>query len=90
LHVFTLKKLVTVPSKDAERTKYLMCSNAECQILICLACGEEFVFTAEAQEFFEQRGIDGAPKWCRSCFVERKRAGRRLHGRNDSSEKSGD
>ena len=67
-----------------------MCSNAECQILICPTCGEEFVFTADAQKFFERHGIDGAPKWCRSCFVEKKRARRRIHGKKDSPVRSAD
>jgi len=64
-----------------------MCPNAECQILICPDCGEEFVFTVEAQKFFERRGIGGAPKWCRSCFVEKKRAHRRIHAQNNSLKK---
>jgi hypothetical protein len=67
-----------------------MGSNAECQILICPTCGEEFVFTADAQKFFEKRGIDGAPKWCRSCFVEKKRAGRQIQGKKHSPEQSAD
>ena len=37
------------------------------QILICVDCGEEFVFPVSAQEYFEERGYANNPKRCKSC-----------------------
>ena len=39
-------------------------------ILICVDCGEEFVFTASAQEYFAERGFTDPPKRCKSCYNE--------------------
>ncbi len=41
------------------------------KILICVDCGEEFVFTASAQQYFADRGITGDPKRCRNCYRRR-------------------
>ena len=43
------------------------------RILICVDCGEEFVFTASAQEYFEDRGFQHSPKRCKSCHSKHKR-----------------
>ncbi|MCP4684551.1 MAG: hypothetical protein GY867_03785 [bacterium] len=40
------------------------------KVLICRECGEEFTFTASAQEYFASRGYKRAPRYCRSCHTE--------------------
>lgn len=39
-------------------------------ILICVDCGEEFVFTASAQQYFAERGFMEPPKRCKFCYNE--------------------
>ena len=39
-------------------------------ILICVDCGEEFVFTASAQQYFAERGFLEPPKRCKFCYNE--------------------
>lgn len=43
------------------------------KILVCVACGEEFTFTAAAQEYFLDRGITEDPKRCKSCYMALKK-----------------
>lgn len=43
----------------------------EDRTLECIDCGEEFIFTAGEQEFFEEKGFDD-PKRCKSCRDKRK------------------
>lgn len=40
--------------------------------LMCVECGEEFIFTAGEQEFFNARGFSNEPKRCRSCRAVRR------------------
>ena len=40
--------------------------------LQCADCGNEFVFTAEEQQFFHSKGYTNEPKRCPSCRQERK------------------
>lgn len=54
-----------------------MASNFEPKILICVECGEEFVFTSNAQEYFAERGYSEDPKRCKHCYVQHKRDKRR-------------
>jgi len=42
-------------------------------VLVCMDCGEEFVFTASAQEYFESKGLKHIPKRCRFCHIESKK-----------------
>ncbi len=42
--------------------------------LVCAECGQEFVFTADDQEFFASRGYS-QPKRCRSCRAVRRNGG---------------
>ena len=42
-------------------------------VLVCKDCGEEFVFTASAQEYFESKGLKRVPNECRSCHLESKK-----------------
>jgi len=42
--------------------------------LVCSDCGQEFVFTAGEQEFYESRGLLNEPRRCPDCRQVRKRA----------------
>lgn len=44
--------------------------------LICKDCGEEFVFTAGEQEFYEEKGLKNEPSRCRNCRQNRKNSQR--------------
>jgi hypothetical protein len=50
-----------------------MGSDFEPKILICVECGEEFVFTTNAQEYFAERGYTEDPKRCKHCYMKHKR-----------------
>jgi hypothetical protein len=43
------------------------------KILICVECGEEFIFTAGAQEYFAEKGYTEDPKRCKHCYMKHKR-----------------
>ncbi|MCK4301415.1 MAG: zinc-ribbon domain containing protein [candidate division Zixibacteria bacterium] len=53
-----------------------MKSGFEPKILICSECGEEFVFTCAAQEYFAERGYTEDPKRCKSCHTQYKKSQR--------------
>jgi len=40
--------------------------------LVCADCGQEFVFTAGEQEFYDRKGFRETPKRCRACREARK------------------
>lgn len=48
----------------------------EDKTLVCKNCGEEFVFTAREQEFYESKGFVNEPQRCKPCRDKRKNAGR--------------
>lgn len=48
----------------------------EDKTLICKDCGQEFVFTAGEQEFYESKGFVNEPQRCKDCRVNRKNAAR--------------
>lgn len=50
-----------------------MDSGYETKVLICAECGEEFVFTVAAQEYFAEKGYTEDPKLCKSCHMHKKR-----------------
>ena len=50
-----------------------MTSNFKAKILVCVECGQEFVFTVAAQEYFAERGFTEDPKRCKHCYVTHKR-----------------
>jgi hypothetical protein len=50
------------------------------KILLCVDCGEEFVFTVGAQEYFSQRGFSEDPKRCKTCYMDIKRKRKRFEG----------
>ena len=35
--------------------------------IICKDCGQEFVFTASEQDFFEEKGFTNEPQRCKPC-----------------------
>lgn len=45
----------------------------EPRVLICCECGEEFVFTAAAQQYFAERGYTEDPKRCKACHTAYKK-----------------
>ncbi|MEE8168372.1 MAG: CxxC-x17-CxxC domain-containing protein [Candidatus Hydrothermarchaeales archaeon] len=51
------------------------------KVLVCEDCEEEFVFSAEEQEFFTEKGFQ-TPKRCKPCRSKRKerRGGRGFGG----------
>ena len=44
----------------------------EDKTLQCSDCGETFTFSAEEQEFFQQKGYTNEPKRCPSCREARR------------------
>jgi NAD-dependent SIR2 family protein deacetylase len=40
--------------------------------LVCKDCGQQFVFTAGEQEFYEQKGFTNEPTRCPECRKVRK------------------
>jgi hypothetical protein len=56
-------------------------SDFQAKILICKECGEEFVFTADAQEHFSTRRLTLLPKLCKLCHIAARKPPVRRHGR---------
>jgi len=50
-----------------------MGSGFDTKILICGECGEEFIFTIAAQEYFAEKGYTEDPRLCKSCYMQYKR-----------------
>ena len=48
----------------------------EDKTLKCKECGEEFVFTAGEQEFYQEKGLTNEPQRCKKCRDARKNAAR--------------
>ncbi|MCL0041343.1 zinc-ribbon domain containing protein [Dehalococcoidia bacterium] len=44
--------------------------------LVCRDCGQQFVFTAGEQEFYESRGLLNEPSRCPDCRRDRRQGGR--------------
>lgn len=44
----------------------------EDKTLVCADCGQQFVFTASEQEFYEEKGFTNEPKRCPTCRRARK------------------
>ncbi len=40
--------------------------------LNCSDCGQEFVFTAQEQEFYQEKGFTNEPKRCKQCRQQKK------------------
>lgn len=41
--------------------------------LTCRMCGNPFVFSADEQAFFAEKGFSRAPDYCRDCRIARRR-----------------
>ncbi len=41
--------------------------------LVCKDCGQEFIFTASEQDFYQQKGFNNEPQRCKACRDARKR-----------------
>ncbi len=50
-----------------------MANGFQAKILICVECGEEFIFTVGAQEYFAERGYTEEPRRCKHCHMKYKR-----------------
>ena len=48
----------------------------EDRVLKCKECGDDFVFTAGEQEFYNERGFQNEPQRCKKCRDSRKSAGK--------------
>ena len=46
------------------------------ETLVCKDCGNEFVFTAGEQKFYQEKGFLTKPKSCKACRDAKKNAGR--------------
>ena len=46
----------------------------EDKTLVCVDCGEEFVFTVGEQEFYKEKGFENDPKRCPKCRKAKKAA----------------
>lgn len=46
--------------------------NHQDKTLVCKDCGQEFVFTAGEQDFYEEKGFTNEPQRCKSCRDARK------------------
>ena len=44
----------------------------EDKTLVCVDCGNEFIFTAGEQEFYKEKGFDNEPKRCLDCRKAKK------------------
>ena len=58
-----------------------MTTNYKSRIIICTDCREEFVFTADAQQYLADRGFTNDPRKCKTCHIASKRG-------NNSDEKA--
>ncbi|HLY65984.1 MAG TPA: zinc-ribbon domain containing protein [Chloroflexota bacterium] len=50
------------------------------QELVCRDCGTTFVFSADEQRFFAERGFENAPSRCPECRQARRAGGPQGHG----------
>ena len=48
----------------------------EDETLVCKDCGNEFVFTAGEQAFYQEKGFVNKPKSCKACRDAKKNAAR--------------
>ncbi|MFQ5887601.1 MAG: zinc-ribbon domain containing protein [Candidatus Hydrothermarchaeales archaeon] len=58
----------------------------EDKTITCRDCGQDFVFTAGEQEFYQERGFENEPSRCKPCREKRK-AQRMGRGRSGFGER---
>lgn len=51
----------------------------EDKTLVCKDCGQEFVFTAGEQEFYDSKGFENEPQRCKECRDKKKKSHREYH-----------
>lgn len=51
----------------------------EDKTLVCKDCGQEFVFTAGEQEFYDSKGFENEPQRCKECRDKKKKSRREYH-----------
>ena len=74
------RKLLCAPSCDRNSYQPLIEEIAmtfEDRTIACNDCGKDFVFSAEEQEFFSEKGFQNEPKRCVECRHSRKRERRK-------------
>lgn len=49
--------------------------NHQDKTISCKDCGQDFVFTASEQDFFQEKGFTNEPQRCKSCRNARKNSG---------------
>lgn len=54
--------------------------NFEDKTLRCRDCGQDFIFTAGEQEFYQQKGLLNEPGRCTDCRVARRAGSRGVGG----------
>ena len=54
----------------------MMVKGFDTRILICSKCKEEFVLTADAQQYLAEHGKTDNLRLCRACYTEMKKAER--------------
>jgi hypothetical protein len=57
-------------------------ASSEPRFLVCVECGEEFVFTTSAQDYFAEKGYTEDPKRCKHCYMLHKREKRNSNQNN--------
>jgi CxxC-x17-CxxC domain-containing protein len=65
-----LSRVFRENSREARLEKECFSLQAD-RTLTCADCGQEFVFTASEQQFYQERGFSD-PRRCRSCRAARK------------------
>ncbi len=56
----------------------------EDKTLVCVDCGQEFIFTVGEQEFYKEKQLASEPKRCKACR-DKKKQGRRGNRSNFGS-----
>lgn len=51
----------------------------------CVDCGEEFLFTANEQRFYQEKGFTHEPKRCKSCREKKKQERANLENKNEEN-----
>lgn len=54
-------------------------SDLEDKLLMCVDCGDKFLFTAGEQKFFIDKGLQNIPKRCKTCAAAYKAKLREKH-----------
>lgn len=46
--------------------------STEDKTLVCSDCSEEFIFSAQEQDFYQEKGFENEPRRCKPCRQKRK------------------